>query len=67
MFKFKQFNVDQTGCAMKINIDGVLLGAFAEVDYSLVIASAARQSRTLHTCDCFIVPLRNDIVLYRFA
>nr|WP_281024321.1 methyltransferase [Mucilaginibacter celer] len=27
MFRFKQFNVDQTGCAMKINTDGVLLGA----------------------------------------
>lgn len=28
-FKFKQFEVDQAGCAMKINTDGVLLGAFA--------------------------------------
>lgn len=27
VFKFKQFEVDQTGCAMKINTDGVLLGA----------------------------------------
>jgi tRNA1Val (adenine37-N6)-methyltransferase len=27
IFQFKQFNVDQTGCAMKINTDGVLLGA----------------------------------------
>lgn len=27
VFKFKQFDVDQTGCAMKINTDGVLLGA----------------------------------------
>lgn len=26
-FKFKQFEVDQAGCAMKINTDGVLLGA----------------------------------------
>jgi tRNA1Val (adenine37-N6)-methyltransferase len=32
MFRFKQFNVDQTGCAMKINTDGVLLGALAEAD-----------------------------------
>jgi len=32
MFSFKQFNVDQTGCAMKINTDGVLLGALAEAD-----------------------------------
>ena len=32
VFKFKQFNVDQTGCAMKINTDGVLLGALAEAD-----------------------------------
>ncbi|WP_316828059.1 tRNA1(Val) (adenine(37)-N6)-methyltransferase [Pedobacter miscanthi] len=29
VFKFKQFEVDQTGCAMKINTDGVLLGAKA--------------------------------------
>ncbi len=27
IFKFKQFDVDQSGCAMKINTDGVLLGA----------------------------------------
>ena len=32
MFRFKQFSVDQTGCAMKINTDGVLLGALAEAD-----------------------------------
>ncbi|MES2428336.1 MAG: methyltransferase [Bacteroidota bacterium] len=32
MFRFKQFNVDQTGCAMKINTDGVLLGALTEAD-----------------------------------
>lgn len=30
IFKFKQFEVDQTGCAMKINTDGVLLGAMAK-------------------------------------
>jgi len=30
MFKFKQFSVDQTGCAMKINTDGVLLGVIAD-------------------------------------
>ncbi|SDI28069.1 tRNA1Val (adenine37-N6)-methyltransferase [Mucilaginibacter gossypii] len=29
MFRFKQFSVDQAGCAMKINTDGVLLGAIA--------------------------------------
>ncbi|WP_316809844.1 tRNA1(Val) (adenine(37)-N6)-methyltransferase [Pedobacter heparinus] len=28
-FKFKQFEIDQTGCAMRINTDGVLLGAVA--------------------------------------
>ena len=27
VFRFKQFSVDQTGCAMKINTDGVLLAA----------------------------------------
>jgi tRNA1Val (adenine37-N6)-methyltransferase len=32
MFRFKQFAVDQTGCAMKINTDGVLLGALTEAD-----------------------------------
>jgi tRNA1Val (adenine37-N6)-methyltransferase len=30
IFKFKQFNVDQSGCAMKINTDGVLLGAMSD-------------------------------------
>jgi tRNA1Val (adenine37-N6)-methyltransferase len=30
MFRFKQFDVDQSGCAMKINTDGVLLGAMAD-------------------------------------
>ncbi|TKC06630.1 methyltransferase domain-containing protein [Pedobacter polaris] len=30
IFKFKQFEVDQTDCAMKINTDGVLLAAIAE-------------------------------------
>lgn len=30
IFQFKQFSVDQTGCAMKINTDGVLLGAMAQ-------------------------------------
>lgn len=29
VFRFKQFAVDQSGCAMKINTDGVLLGAMA--------------------------------------
>src|ERR1700761_6457123 len=37
MFRFKQFNVDQTGCAMKINTDGVLLGALAETDHPKTI------------------------------
>lgn len=32
IFRFKQFHVNQTGCAMKINTDGVLLGALMEVD-----------------------------------
>lgn len=30
VFRFKQFAVDQTGCAMKVNTDGVLLGATAQ-------------------------------------
>jgi len=32
IFKFKQFNIDQTSCAMKINTDGVLLGALADAN-----------------------------------
>jgi len=32
MFHFKQFSVDQRGCAMKINTDGVLLGALVKAD-----------------------------------
>lgn len=30
VFKFKQFDIDQTGCAMKVNTDGVLLAALAD-------------------------------------
>lgn len=30
IFRFKQFEVDQSNCAMKINTDGVLLGAIAQ-------------------------------------
>jgi len=29
IFRFKQFQVDQQGCAMKINTDGVILGAIS--------------------------------------
>lgn len=29
IFRFKQFKVDQAGCSMKVNTDGVLLGAMA--------------------------------------
>ncbi|MGF1925814.1 MAG: tRNA1(Val) (adenine(37)-N6)-methyltransferase [Bacteroidia bacterium] len=32
VFKFKQFSVDQSGCAMKINTDGVLLAALTEAE-----------------------------------
>lgn len=37
MFHFKQFSVDQSGCAMKINTDGVLLGALTEADNPVFI------------------------------
>ncbi|RXF68824.1 tRNA1(Val) (adenine(37)-N6)-methyltransferase [Arcticibacter tournemirensis] len=33
VFQFKQFEVDQTNCGMKINTDGVLLGALLKPDY----------------------------------
>ncbi len=32
IFRFKKFEVDQTGCAMRINTDGVILGAIATKD-----------------------------------
>jgi tRNA1Val (adenine37-N6)-methyltransferase len=32
IFKFKQFEVDQSGCAMKINTDGVLLATMATAE-----------------------------------
>ena len=34
VFRFKQFDVDQEGCAMRINTDGVLLAALATADDS---------------------------------
>ncbi|TJZ60680.1 methyltransferase domain-containing protein [Sphingobacterium olei] len=33
IFRFKRFEVDQSGCAMKINTDGVLLGALAKYNH----------------------------------
>ncbi len=32
IFKFKQFEIDQDGCMMKVGTDGVLLGAWADVE-----------------------------------
>lgn len=32
VFRFKEFDVNQEGCAMKINTDGVLLGAIVHAD-----------------------------------
>ncbi|RCH55080.1 methyltransferase [Mucilaginibacter hurinus] len=32
LFRFKKFDVDQRGCIMKLNTDGVLLGALAEAE-----------------------------------
>jgi tRNA1Val (adenine37-N6)-methyltransferase len=37
VFQFKQFSVDQSGCAMKINTDGVLLGVLADADHPQAI------------------------------
>lgn len=36
-FRFKQFSVAQNRCAMKVNTDGVLLGAWADVDEAISI------------------------------
>src|SRR5690606_4767661 len=35
IFRFKQFNVNQAGCTMKINTDGVLLAVKANQDYNV--------------------------------
>lgn len=32
MFRFKQFSIDDSSCAMKVGTDGVLLGAWADID-----------------------------------
>jgi tRNA1Val (adenine37-N6)-methyltransferase len=32
VFKFKEFEINQEGCAMKINTDGVLLGAYVQAN-----------------------------------
>lgn len=37
VFKFKEFEVNQEGCAMKINTDGVLLGSLVEAGYPVRI------------------------------
>ncbi|WP_443947415.1 tRNA1(Val) (adenine(37)-N6)-methyltransferase [Pedobacter sp. AW1-32] len=37
VFKFKHFEVDQQGCAMRINTDGVLLGAMAHHNHAKTI------------------------------
>lgn len=37
MFQFKQFSVDQSNCAMKINTDGVLLGALVESEPTFIL------------------------------
>lgn len=37
VFRFKRFEIDQAGCAMKINTDGVLLGGIAAQDQPLYI------------------------------
>lgn len=45
IFRFKQFEVDQRDCAMKINTDGVLLGATAELPE--LEGAGARQAQIL--------------------
>lgn len=40
MFRFKQFTISDEGCAMKVGTDGVLLGAWADVDGDSLIMDA---------------------------
>lgn len=42
VFRFKQFEVDQSDCAMKINTDGVLLGAMAALSENGDVSSSVR-------------------------
>ena len=42
IFRFKKFEVDQSYCAMKINTDGVILGAIASADDGLDTSKSLR-------------------------
>ena len=42
-FKFKQFTVFHDRCAMKVGTDGVLLGAWAQVDTAKMVLDIGRR------------------------
>lgn len=62
-FRFKQFSIDQEHCSMKVGTDGILLGAWAEIDdtnYILDIGTgtglialmlAQRSTATIHAVE----------------
>ena len=62
LFHFKEFVVDQNNCPMKINTDGVLLGAMANVNEATkildigtgtgVIALMLAQTAPAPGCNC---------------
>ena len=63
LFKFKQFEINQDCCAMKIGTDGVLLGAWANLDNApetildigtgtgVVVVAAASNVQRRWSCD----------------
>ena len=40
MFRFKEFSIDDSECAMKVGTDGVLLGSWADVEGAMNIVDA---------------------------
>ena len=59
MFQFKQFSVNQQNCPMKINTDGVLLAAMAEVDGKQAILDIGTGTGVI----ALMIAQRNELAL----